>query len=555
MTFAKRNAGRGRQGKLEVIYKLKAEIPIQNDLNGTLKKAIDVILRVIREHYAERLPDEAGAYRSFALNSPKLKADCVSMPQRHLWTIRLKCSIATPNEPDRWWLFDLGLLETEQHLLFGLQICTESPPGVAIRFSPFLVTALADECGLKQFLPLNGQPLVIRDPMFVDELYDLLSMRERTLPVVVISEVNFRLWEYSKKPANYLVNPLQLAKQLQGYAHVVQLSYQAAQEWSHRAGSTWAVYDGAVRIFAPRFNIEYSLPGEHIIHYKNDIWNWENDAQIGSGNYAAYLSAVVKKMIPAQYVDWRGVYLLPEAQIVQLEFKKFMENSETGNPLYEKELEEKLQTQENETAFLREERNRLTKEVQRQNGVISEYQKQVSALQSSIESLTGFRAEPDDENLPEESIPIPAGYGEMSTWAQLYLPNKLIILPRAERSLDKAEYRSPELVYQALLLLAFEYRNSRLGESDDKPFKEKCTALGLECRGAITKSRAGGIAGDTYYVNYPAGTPKRELLKFQLQKGVSRNKRYCLRIYFFWDETAKLVVVGDLPGHLTNRVS
>ena len=79
--------------------------------------------------------------------------------------------------------------------------------------------------------------------------------------------------------------------------------------------------------------------------------------------------------------------------------------------------------------------------------------------------------------------------------------------------------------------------------------------LGLECRGAIAKGRAGGIAGDTYYVNYPAGTPKRELLKFQLQKGVSRNKRYCLRIYFFWDETQKLVVIGDLPGHLTNRVS
>lgn len=32
--------------------------------------------------------------------------------------------------------------------------------------------------------------------------------------------------------------------------------------------------------------------------------------------------------------------------------------------------------------------------------------------------------------------------------------------------------------------------------------------------------------------------------------GVSKDRRYCLRIYFFWDDQDQIVVIGDLPHHL-----
>ncbi len=46
---------------------------------------------------------------------------------------------------------------------------------------------------------------------------------------------------------------------------------------------------------------------------------------------------------------------------------------------------------------------------------------------------------------------------------------------------------------------------------------------------------------------------KKKLLEHHLCKGSDRDERFCLRIYFFWDEKLKRVVIGWLPGHLDTR--
>jgi len=40
-----------------------------------------------------------------------------------------------------------------------------------------------------------------------------------------------------------------------------------------------------------------------------------------------------------------------------------------------------------------------------------------------------------------------------------------------------------------------------------------------------------------------------------LVKGTSRDPRFCMRIYFFWDDEENVVVVGHLPGHLTTAAT
>ena len=79
-------------------------------------------------------------------------------------------------------------------------------------------------------------------------------------------------------------------------------------------------------------------------------------------------------------------------------------------------------------------------------------------------------------------------------------------------------------------------------------------ALGLTVEPSISKSRA-GEQKDEYYVNYPSGTliGGKKFLEQHLKKGNDRSERFCLRIYFFWDRTANLVVVGWLPSHLDTR--
>lgn len=79
-------------------------------------------------------------------------------------------------------------------------------------------------------------------------------------------------------------------------------------------------------------------------------------------------------------------------------------------------------------------------------------------------------------------------------------------------------------------------------------FVDSCKAIdsGLEERGAITNVAA-GMQSDEYYVQYQG---KKRKLERHLAKGNSKDPRYCLRIYFFWDDQDQVVVIGDLPHHL-----
>jgi len=84
---------------------------------------------------------------------------------------------------------------------------------------------------------------------------------------------------------------------------------------------------------------------------------------------------------------------------------------------------------------------------------------------------------------------------------------------------------------------------------------EKLREIGLDLSPSISSSQA-GEEGDEYWVAYPIGSQdKKRLLDLHLTKGVSREARFCLRIYFFWDDEAKRVVIGWLPGHLDTQAT
>lgn len=553
MTFANKCISGRRMERFELVYKIKAEIAGNGDRNELLKNSIDIILTEIQASCTSDLPSEAFEYQDFVLHNEMVKAACISIPQRYLWSLRFRCrsSAECPEEPPCWRSYDVAIVENSGRLMFGLQVKAEASSYFFPRFSPRLITKLAAKDGLCQCIPLSGKPMVISDMPGIDELCDLLQSPERTLPVIVISETNYRQWYFSEKPVSYLVNPVSLARQLHGYAHVIQLSFQAALAWTRQVGNTWAVFDGAIRIFMPRFDFRTSMPGEHAIFFKDRIWSYQGNSQNGPEAFSANFVDMIRKLNTDIFIDWYDVYFFPEARLLQTEIKKLTETSSTPVSLYQQELINKVDSLELQLRNAQKRNEVLEDIVAVKNTELAACQNQVANLQLTIDALSGFPQKTKDEDLPLDEIPLSSGYNEMSTWAEIYLPNKLILLPRAVHSLDKAQYRSPELVYKALLLLAFEYRNSRMGISDDKPFKAKCQELGLELRGAVTQSNA----SENYYVNYPIGSSNQALLKFQIQKGVSRQKRYCLRIYFFWDENAKLVVVGDLPAHLNTRIS
>jgi hypothetical protein len=71
---------------------------------------------------------------------------------------------------------------------------------------------------------------------------------------------------------------------------------------------------------------------------------------------------------------------------------------------------------------------------------------------------------------------------------------------------------------------------------------------------SISQERA-GEQGEEYFVRYPTSSSPRRFLEWHLRKGSNKDARYCLGIYFFWDDDTAQVIVGWLPSHLDNRMT
>lgn len=100
-------------------------------------------------------------------------------------------------------------------------------------------------------------------------------------------------------------------------------------------------------------------------------------------------------------------------------------------------------------------------------------------------------------------------------------------------------------------MLAEFYYNKRIGLVTEEEYQKELVRLCLKDEKAITLISA-GEQGDEYYVTIGG---KKHLLERHLTNGVSRDRRYCLRIYYYWDEDRNQVVLGSLPAHLNMRSS
>lgn len=153
----------------------------------------------------------------------------------------------------------------------------------------------------------------------------------------------------------------------------------------------------------------------------------------------------------------------------------------------------------------------------------------------------------------------PGDLSGLGTWVASNHSTTLIFHPRAERGVAKSQFEDVTLVYQAVDMLGTQYHAMRTTTVEESEAKRaacigRLQELGLELAPSISASRA-GEEGDEYKIVYPIGGDKKRLLDSHLKKGSDREERHCLRIYFFWDDEAKKVVIGWLPSHLDTRAS
>jgi hypothetical protein len=151
----------------------------------------------------------------------------------------------------------------------------------------------------------------------------------------------------------------------------------------------------------------------------------------------------------------------------------------------------------------------------------------------------------------------PTDLGVLEKWIAEHHPGRIILHPRAISAAKKSQFEDVGLIYAAVDFLGTEYWASRTAVPDQAADLRcqsdlKLRELKLDLAPAVSVTAA-GREGDEYFVTYPQGTSEKRMLEQHLCKGSARDERFCLRVYFFWDEGLKKVVIGWLPSHLDTK--
>ena len=401
----------------------------------------------------------------------------------------------------------------------------------------------------------TGSVIKINNEADLENLYFLITNPKRKLPVIVISECLYTdaaVSKYFEIDDGYLVDGKRLALDLIFIAHVIYLPLEFQTPWTTKIGELWSVFNGAVRTYYPNADLEDTAYYNHpyLVATKIMSMNYisdNNKEYFGGHAFRHKLSHTIKTNNMYERINW------PE-----LGYKFFYQASKE-----EKFAHAKLSENNSEWCQLLEEDNKqLEKQVKELNILISiqeedikvalEAKKKYSAINVTNQLSIGM-LEQELDTLRQQPKPItyPTSYEDIPTWIQDNFLGLIELLPRAIKSLKSAVYRDINFVCRVINLLGTTYYNMRIGIVDKADYDSELISLGVEDMPAISDISA-GEQGDEYFPFYNGHRCK---LERHITKGVSRDARECLRIYFFWDYENSQVVIGSLPGHLSIRSS
>jgi hypothetical protein len=412
---------------------------------------------------------------------------------------------------------------------------------------------------LPRAVVISPQARRVESPEDVAELVRLVQHRAR-LPVVVVT----RTEDGAVPGASYLVDPDVLAADLLGYAHVVAMEAGATRLWTNAMGRDVAVFWGAVGLYGgPRhpFGASQGLDfrrwlAEHVLAA------YDADGR-GPEAFRRRLVREVRKAAShdrlvfapvdfLRFAKWtRSVGRAIEAQVARVATPTpaTVAAPPGGDPMVE--------------ALGRAEREReeFKGQAEEWKQLLSVSEEENRELRRQIEALLELRNPRTDEREGRDGAvqtaegSIPASFDGLREWAERWLSGRLVVVPRALRTAAKSNCKLVRECYLALLALATEYRDMRLGKPKaGRAWDERLAGLGMKDEGAIGESTA-GEQGDAYEVEWPKGSGRKRQLDRHLKRGSGRTHGNSARIYYFWDRDRSVVVVGDMPDHLDNSLT
>jgi hypothetical protein len=545
---------------MRTTYQLAAKLGPKDGKTAdeALTAAVKSIMGWVRGHRPSELPQEAWEGRDFECGVPGHEVECATVPSEGLWSLRLTHPDAPYGDrlavPGRMWTTDLALkregAETHQ---FGVRVfCTsQAYCNAEIRLErPRIVQYLAESFVLSTVRQLEDKPWYLNTDDDLQAFYQFVTDPQRVLPIYLLTEADPQ--RLPGKVQRYVLDEYKLAQRTLGLAHVAVLPYSASYGWTNRVGKVWSAFQGAARTYRPGLDFETDSPfADHPLALAENMILMRYKSLEGEDAFVEFLVDRAYQESAARQVNWGACIFLTDAKRRQAEIVRREANEEADwQAIYRDEiavLEQKIRETEEE----RDDMMELGTQAETDRDY---YRAENESLRWQAESLRRRLAEKTKED-PDMSIEIPQDYEDLPDWVRKNLIGRVILHPRAIRAMRGACYENVQLVYQSLLLLANEYRNMKLGYDGAKEaFDMQADVLKVECSPSISRERA-GQEGDTYFVQYPKHTADKRFLEMHVRKGSTKNDRYCLAIYFFWDGETRQVVVGWLPSHLDNRLT
>lgn len=529
------------------VYQLSAELKIKKTLTDAVWYNGKLIHDWAKNKFSDlSIPDQLCTWsRSYAGKSVDIIYDSLTP------YFCIKASHPDESVPTRMWYVEAEIITKGAEARIGVKTYYSATTGIAAaepsHSIPYFVKNIARNNGITdQGSNLDSYYEIVSE----EELYHLkdLLIANRFKPVIVVSES-----AHIEKDSAYLLSLERLSNNLFMEATVVALPLRYQKEFRKLVGDEWAVYDGAVRTYYPNLDFEEDMYTAHPFTSPNTILA----AGYGTGKVdGVYEELLVDKILRAnnqQRIDWNalGHKFYNTAQRERLvsarkenannvqELRKQLEDTK----LYEKLQDEEIKRLEGEKAAFENDINILMSEL--------------DACQNDNRRLRGWldtlrQQLSNSPNVQTKQVPIPESYDEMQSWVEKYCPG-VMLHTRAIRALKSAEFQDVEKVYRVLLFLGNEYYQMRMGEISREVCDRKYSELGISVGPSIEKSRA-GEQGDEYFVTYNG---RRVFIDQHVRYGNAavRDPKRVFRVYFFWDDDYKQVVICSLPGHLEIRSS
>ena len=516
-------------------------MPLPN--RNRMKETVQAALRWINHRAGRPLPPEAWDMKSFEMTEiGSQRTAAAYLPEQRYWSARI--DDADKDLAQRTWITEIGVAEDDDgSVLFGARLTCTTRGGYAPfeRSIPgFVHSVLTSGPAELDGIPILGRPVLLSNEDDIDHLVALIENPDRCADVIL-----FSLPSRSNNPNETAADANEFHRSVRGLAHTFVVTADASFKLTKKLGKEFSVFHQSVRIYHPKFNHEKSDPYDHPLITAARIANW------GGQGAKSFVTWLINQTIQSSAFSPSREERLPSfntirrmaTQAAREQLKEsgasdteLLSMYEEDNNLLRREIAEQKEEHETLLELAEQERDAAIQEAAAAKARLLDLRNRIRQLEKQ-------------QPAPIEP-PIPQNFENFADWAKQYL-SSVEIHPRALQTIKRTDFADAPLAYRALLLLDRYYVPMRIegGATRKTAFDNALAELRL------TESKTGvgpDIDPGLYTVVYGNG---RRALDRHLQGSNSRLRQHAFRVYFFWDEEAQTVVVGEMPEHLDNRMS